>query len=131
MNALSPALKHQRALANLNALSQGAGRARVLIYSAPRPPDGDPPGSAVLLVNAQLQLVPASVINNITTLLFDGIPQGAANGAADWTRIVDRDGNWLMDGDVTLIGEGGLVELDELAILTGALLPVIYAELVE
>lgn len=42
-----------------------------------------------------------------------------ANGTASWFRIYDRDGNAVMDGDITLTGGGGDITFDNINFIAG------------
>lgn len=46
-------------------------------------------------------------------------PNVAATGIAGWFRIYDRDGNAIMDGDVTVVGGGGDLQMDDVNFIQG------------
>src|SRR5687767_8363184 len=41
-------------------------------------------------------------------------PAIAANGVASWFRIYNRDGDAILDGEVTAVGDGGDIEFDNI-----------------
>lgn len=96
----------------LNArINLGAGAGMLRIYDGTRPATG---GAATTLL-AELTLSdPAAPAAASGVLTLSSITQDAsanASGTATWFRIVDSDGNAVLDGSVTATGGGGDLQL--------------------
>ena len=87
-----------------DAINAGTGAGRIRIYNGSRPATG---GAATTLL-AELTLsdpCQASITGGVLT--FDTITADSsadAGGTATWFRIVDSDGNFVVDGDVGTSG---------------------------
>jgi hypothetical protein len=84
------------------------------IRSAPRPDNPQTAASGTLLATLSFSnpAFPSAVngITNANTIADD--TDIDATGVAAWFRFYDRDGNAVMDGDITTIGGGGDLEFN-------------------
>lgn len=96
------------------------GRFRIYQGTQPASPSDAPTGSTLLVEILLANPAFGSASNGQASLA--GVPRSAtasATGTAQWFRIVDRDGNGLMDGAVTAVGGGGELEIDNTSINSG------------
>lgn len=103
---LSQAVRNARALVIRDAIDAGPGNGRLTIYAGPRPTTGGATtGQAVLaeLVFAK----PCATLSATGVLQFAPVTDdlNANNsGTAEWCRITDSQGVFVMDGSVGLAG---------------------------
>lgn len=100
---------------------------RLRIYSGTQPADADAGiGGATLLaeLNMSNPAFGASADQNpnarATASTITDDSSADATGTAAWFRIVDRDGNGVIDGDVTANGGGGDLQLNSINLTAGA-----------
>jgi len=97
--AIALVLQQARLAAMLTAIGSGA---RVLIHGGQRPADGAE-AQAPALAEVPLATPPGVIAGN-QLILAPADPTGVlirASGQAAWARIVDGDGRWLLDCDVS------------------------------
>lgn len=108
-------------------LDSGAGTAYFRIY------DGTPPADLSVAVTSQVLLAELDLSNPAFGAAADGNPgavatansitaeaSAPAGGTAAWFRIFNRNGDAVIDGDVTATGGGGALELNSTTIGAGA-----------
>lgn len=120
MISLNPTLRTARLALVLAALDAGAGPATLAIYTGPKPATGAAITTATLL-GTVIFSAPAGTITD-AVLNFAAIsedPSADATGTAAWCRISDQSLNFVLDGDVGLVGSGAFLELNTLSILAG------------
>jgi hypothetical protein len=105
------------------ALDAAATPGLVRLYSGTQPATGASITSQVLQCSVPLNDPCATLAGTVLTF-----PSATADGvrvAADtitWARFVDGDGNFVLDGDVTVSGGGGFVTVSAVTGAIGALL---------
>ena len=111
--------------------------ARLKIYSAPVPAAGQPPDTAVLLATL---VFPRPSLDNVTnktlTLLNPSTTLVSTTGEADWARIENGAGQYVVDLDVGAAGDDAAVILNNgtpgsLMLYAGGELSVTLAKLQE
>ena len=87
------------------------------VYSGTKPE----PGGAETAMLAEL---PCDVTFSAGVLAVNFIAQAAANatGVATWCRFFESDGETLVDGTVSAVGEGGDLQLSKTAISLGGII---------
>lgn len=104
-------------------MDTGAGKARIRVYDGTRPALG---GTATtLLVEIVLAKPSGTVAANKLTLAADD-PAGyevVATGSATWARIVNGNGDLVLDCDVSATGGAGEVQLPSVAVTVGDIVP--------
>ncbi|AAQ96487.1 hypothetical protein [Vibrio phage VP16T] len=116
--AFSQNIRNQRLSVVSTAADAGDGAALIRIYDGTRPPTG---GQVTNLL-AQLEMsdpafnAPAN--GSMTARAIT--PEGSTpiGGTATWFRIVDSEGNFVLDGDVGLNGSNSEIELSDVNILS-------------
>lgn len=104
---------------------------RIRIYTGAQPADPDAGiGGATLLAEllmsnpafgASIDQAPGA---RATANAISDDVSADATGTAAWFRVVDRDNNGVMDGDVTATAGGGDMELNSVAISAGAVVSI-------
>jgi hypothetical protein len=98
-------------------INAGAGPGLLRLYDGTRPASG---GTATTLL-AELTLsdpvAPAAASGVLTFSAVTSDPSANAAGTATWFRILDSDGNFVVDGDVTASGGGGDITMLSTAVL--------------
>lgn len=100
-------------------LDTGAGTATVQVYTAPRPASGATPTGATLLVAIALTKPCGSVAAGVLTITSTDVPMCVATGDAAWARILNANGDFAMDCDVSITGGAGEIQLDNIHLLLG------------
>ncbi len=96
----------------------GPGNARLRIYSGMRPPIADAPPGALLAELTMSDPVFTAPVNGVLTASAISPETSTPNaGTATWFRIVDANGNTVLDGDVGLPGSGAELVLGDTDIL--------------
>ena len=106
-----------QALADL--IDAGSGPGKLIIYDGARPATGG--SGTTKLAELELSSPPEASISG-GVLTFDDIADDEsadATGTATWFRIVDSDGNPIIDGSVTATGGGGDLQLNSVALVAG------------
>lgn len=115
-------LRSNRMTQVVNAIDAGAGAGKLRIYDGTRPATGAAITTQVLLAELTFADPCGTVTNGVLT--FSALTADAsadASGTASWARVVDSDGNFVMDMSVTATGGGGDVELNTLDIVATGL----------
>lgn len=129
---LSETVRNARLQALLDAIDMGAGDSVISFYTAPQPVGGGAVTSQTLLASCALFTPSGSVANGIMT--FNAISDEMAvksNGVAEWCRIFDGDGNFILDMDCGLSGSGAIMILDDINLNAGGKVSVIGGQIVE
>lgn len=119
---ISTAARNAAADAIVDLIDAGAGAGALLIYDGTRPAG---PDTAVTTQTKLLEIElnePAfgAATNGAAALDTNGLSStGEANGTASWFRLVDSDGNGVIDGSVTATGGGGDLTLNTTTISIG------------
>lgn len=116
-----PALQASLALLNL-----APGPAVILLYAGPRPAPGEAPAGAALATLALAAV--AGTIDTEARQLVLAVPieaQIAVGGEAAWARVIDGAGEWWSDASVSVVGEGGEIQLDDTTLYAGAIVRLI------
>lgn len=105
-----------------DALNAGAGPATIKLYTGTMPAT---PGTAITSQTLLATLTcsdPCEDSISAGVLTFDTITQDSsadATGTATWARILDSDGNAVMDCDVGATGSGAVLEMNTVAVESG------------
>lgn len=127
--AFVAALRNARLDAITAKMDAGAGPAKLRIYNGSRPATG---GAATTLL-AELTLAdPSAPAASGGVLTLNAIVQDSAadaTGTATWARIVDSDGNFVMDCSVAAAGSD--INLNTVAIVAAAIVSITSAVFTE
>lgn len=99
-------LRTNRATQIKNAIDAGSGPGKLRIYNGTRPATG---GTVTTLLGELICSDPCGTVSN-GVLTFSPVTSDISadnSGTATWFRIVDSDGNFVMDGSITATGGGG------------------------
>jgi len=99
----------------------GTAAGKLRIYTGAQPASANDAPTGTLLVEITLS-DPAFGAAANGQAAAAGMPKSAnavASGTAGWFRIVDSNGNTVLDGAVTATGGGGELELDNTNIASG------------
>jgi len=99
----------------------GSGAGTIQIRTGTQPASADSPASGILLVTVALSDPAFGPASNGSANLA-GVPLSAvavADGTAGWFRMLDGDGNTVLDGSVSATGGGGDLQLSTTTITTG------------
>lgn len=121
-------LRDARLQAVITAIDQGASAGKLRIYNAPRPDVEDPITTQTLL--AELTMDDPSGTVSAGVLTFDPITTDATadnTGTAAWFRIVDSDGDTVVDGSVGTSGAD--LNLNTTSIVAGQSVAVVSASI--
>lgn len=114
---LATSLRNTRQNAVTAAIDAGAGPGLLRIYDGTRPATG---GAATTLL-AELTFsdpsYSAASAGAITANPVNSDPAANADGTATWARIVDSNGTFVMDADVSTAGAD--INLNSTSIVTG------------
>lgn len=111
-------LRTNRATQILNAMDAGSAGAKIRLYNGTRPATGGT--VTTLLAELTCATTSGTVTNGVFTL--GAITQDSsadATGTATWARIVDSDGNFVMDVSVTATGGGGDITMGSTSLIAG------------
>lgn len=115
-------LRTNRMTQVVNAIDAGASTGKLRLYTTPRPATGAAITTQTLLAELAFADPCGTVTNGVLT--FSALTDDSnadASGIAVWARVVDSDGNFVMDMSVTATGGGGDIELNSTAIVAGGL----------
>lgn len=87
--------KTARLTALRDAIDTGAGTAQLILYDGVRPAAGG--AGTTVLGTANLPVPSGTVSGNVLTLSLPDSINASGGGTVTWTRITDRDGNWIID----------------------------------
>jgi len=102
-------------------IDAGTGPGTLKIYSGAQPATPGTAASGTLLATVVLTDPAFGAPSN--GVVAGGDPaavNAAATGTAGWCRIADSDGNAVLDGDVTVSGSGGFLQLSSVNLTSGA-----------
>lgn len=115
-------LRSNRMTQVINAIDAGASTGKLRIYTATRPATGAAITTQTLLAELSFADPCGTVTNGVLTFSALTADSSAdATGTAAWARVVDSDGNFVMDMSVTATGGGGDIELNTTSILQNGL----------
>ncbi len=127
--AFVAALRNARLDAITTKMDAGAGAGKLRIYNGTRPATG---GAATTLL-AELTLAdPSAPAASGGTLTLNAITQDSAadaTGTATWARIVDSDGNFVMDCNVAASASD--INLNTVSIVANAIVSITSAVFTE
>ena len=87
------------------AIDAGAGAGQIFVYDGVRPASGGAATNLIVSTTYSDPSFPAAVNGQaVANAINDGTVVLAAT--MTWFRVVDSDGNWVMDGDVVGLGDG-------------------------
>lgn len=125
MAALKISTSLRNALANQITTKLDTGstnsQARLLIRTGSPPANPETAASGTLLATVLLHTPPSfgSASTGVITADTIGNVTVAASGTAGWFRIVDKDNNAMIDGDITATGGGGDITFDNITFVSG------------
>jgi hypothetical protein len=115
---ISTAHNDARLTGTLTYLDTGSGYARVRIYSGTRPASGGT--VTTMLVEIALSKPSGVVSSGVLTLASTDLPLIANSGVATWARVVNGNGDYAFDCDVSTTTAGtGQVQLPDTTLLAG------------
>jgi|GEM_PF-906040 hypothetical protein len=108
----SPALRNARSQAISDAIGAGTGPGTINFLTTPRPAAGAAITTQMLLATVICADPAGTVVNGALTFSSIADDSLADNtGDADWVRVYDSDGNWVIDMDVTDEAGAGPVKM--------------------
>jgi len=120
---LADATRNAKANAAVGLLNAGTGTTggTIKIYTGAQPATPATAASGTLLATVLLPN-PAfgTAASGVATMADPASVNAVATGTAGWARFADRDGNTVLDGDVTATGGGGVVTLSSTSLTSGA-----------
>ena len=128
MISISTALNEARLGGVLSYLNTGAGRARMRIYGNARPANGAAAG-ADALVELALDDPAGEVSGGVLLLTAADDALIALSGTATWARVVNGNGDFAFDCDVSGTAGTGDVRLSTTALYAGGLVRLVSATL--
>lgn len=119
---ISTAARNAAADAVVDLIDAGDGAGSLRIYDGTRPVGPDTAVTTQTLLAEFTLNSPAfqAASNGTATLDVEGLTTtGEAGGVASWFRLVDSDGNGVIDGSVSTTGGGGDLTLNTTTISIG------------
>lgn len=117
---ISTAAQNAAANAIADLLDAGTGAGDLLIYDGTMPAPNDA-GAGTLLVTIPLDATAFGAASSGVVTLADLDPVNwAADGTADYCRLVDGDGDPIVQGDVTVTAGSGFLKLSSITAVTGS-----------
>lgn len=115
--AISTEHNEDRLTGTLFNLSRGSGVARIRIYSGTRPAGG---GTATtMLVEIALDDPAGVVASGVLTLASSDLPLIVNSGVATWARIVNGNGDYSTDCDVSNTSGSAPIQLPDTTLFAG------------
>lgn len=109
-------------------LDSGSGNARIRLYNGTRPASGGTP--TTLLAEIELDKPCGTVAARTLTLASEAVPLCDASGVATWARVVNGNGDFAFDCDVSTVAAGtGQVQLEDTSLLAGGKVQLVYGYL--
>lgn len=130
MLVLSDFAKNLRLNALVDAISVGVPASRLNLMSGGQPAAGGSSGIILASIPLPINLI-GTLENGVLTFADIEVATVQQNGTTSWARIVDGEGNWVVDMDVGLNGSGASITIDNLTLFQGAFVSVISAVLQE
>lgn len=129
MLAFGPDANDARLTGLLNYMDTGAGHARIRIYGTSRPSTaGDSPGGTHL-VEIMLDDPAGSIVDHELVLEASVDAFITSTGVAVWARVVNGNGDFVLDCDVTVTAGDGDIKLNTLNLYAGGLVRLVAATL--
>ncbi len=103
-------------------IDAGAGPGTVKFYTGTQPAGADDGLSGNTLLATLTFSDPSAPDASAGVLTFGAITQDSsadATGPVAWARVEDSDGNNVLDGDITITGGGGTIEINTVDIVSG------------
>lgn len=117
---LSTSARNAAASAVVGLLDAGTGAGTMQIRSGAMPATPQDAATGTLLATVTLSDPAGGAASTGTVTIADPAPvTGVADGTAGWVRLLDSAGAAVLDGDVTVTGGGGFLELSTTTISTG------------
>lgn len=109
-------------------LDLGPNPAELRLYNGTRPANGGP--ATTLLASIKLDKPCGTVEDGALTLTAADMPLCVADGEATWGRVVNGNGTFAQDGNVSTVAAGtGEIQLDDVNLLAGGRVQLIAAVL--
>lgn len=128
MISISTALNEARLGGVLSYLNTGSGRARIRIYGNTRPANGASAG-ADPLVELALDDPAGEVTGGALVLTAADDALIATSGSGAWARVVNGNGDFAFDADVSGAAGAGDVRLSTITLYAGGLVRLVSAAL--
>lgn len=119
MIAQSPVFNEAALAGRRDFLDLGASHARIRVYEGARPAANGTPNGPMLI---EIELAkPCGVVSGgvLTLAQSETNPVAVAGGTAVWGRIVNGNGDWAMDCDVSGLGGSGEIKLSNTTVFSG------------
>jgi hypothetical protein len=117
---LSTAAQDAATNAIVDLLDAGTGAGDLLIYDGTMPAPNDT-GAGTLLVTIPLDATAFGAASSGTATMADLDPVNwGADGTADYWRLVDGDGDPIIQGNVTVTAGDGSLKLSSITAVTGS-----------
>ena len=103
----------------LDEITSYAGTSAVLtIYSGTQPAGGGTATTALAILTCNVTaFAGAASAGTLTLNDITGEDSNLATGTATWFRIETSGSTWVMDGDVTITGGNGDMQLDDISLV--------------
>ncbi len=129
--ALSLAVRNARAQVIADAIDGGSGPGEWRFYTAPQPAAGGALTTQTLLATVLLTDPCGTVSDGVLTLSSAGDVLAVAKGIIAWARLTDSAGTFVVDADVSALGGGGAITIDNTQVYTGGTVRILSAALTE
>jgi len=112
--------------AAVDLIDAGGAAGTINIYDGVQPATADdlPGGTLLGTLTFSLPAFGASATATATAAAITSDSSADASGTAAWFRVLDSLGATIFDGDVTVTGGGGDLELDDVNIVAGGVISV-------
>ncbi|MDD5277201.1 MAG: hypothetical protein PHR16_14100 [Methylovulum sp.] len=130
--SFSTALRNARAQTVIDSINAGVGAGALLFYDAPRPSVGAAITTQTLLGTLGFAEPAGAVADGLLT--FDPLTDDSsadATGDAAWCRVLDGDGIFVMDMDVTDNAGAGPVKMPSITVYAGGVIHITSASIAE
>lgn len=108
-------------------IEAGASPAFLNIYGTTKPAPGGAPGASPL-VSIQLASPAGTIASNQLSLAAENLTDMVMNsGGAVWGRILNGDGNWVLDATCGAVGSGKPIILSDTTLFSGGVVSLISA----
>ena len=113
----------------LNYMDTGASHARIRIYGTSRPGTAGGSAGGTHLVEIVLDDPSGSLVDHELVLVSSVDAFITTTGVAVWARIVNGNGDFVLDCDVTVLAGDGEIKLNTLNLYAGGLVRLVSAVL--
>jgi hypothetical protein len=124
-------LRSDRANRTILAINNGAGPGSLLLYTEPQPAKGAAVTTQTLLGTLEFDEPAGTVTDGVTDFFLNSDNSADADGIAVWARVLDGDGNFVMDMTVTDEAGAGPVKMASTMVFEGGALLVVSVQFVE